>query len=74
MIKSVLEVLIYITQRVLFVAGMFGIPTLIIMFNISLKEKTITKRKLSKEKMAIYVYSIIMTGIVLAIILRKVGL
>lgn len=42
--------------------------------NITANKEIIKRRRLSSEKVGIYIYSIIITGILLAIFLRKAGL
>lgn len=72
MLKSIVCVLLYVIQRVLFVAIMIGVPTLITM--VSLKSgKLSVNTKIQRDKIYIYIYSIILTGILLAIALRKAG-
>lgn len=73
MLKSIVCVLLYVIQRVLFVAIMIGVPTLITM--VSFKGRKVNvNTKIQRDKIYIYIYSIILTGILLAIILKKVGL
>lgn len=73
MIKSIIAVLGYVLSRVLFVGVMVGLPTVLVylpkvIFN-GLNEK-------DQKKLAINIlfgYAVILTGILLAIVLRKVG-
>lgn len=73
MIKSVIAVLAYVLSRVLFVGAMVGLPTALVylpkvLFN-DLNEK-------DQKKLAINIlfgYAVVLTGIVLAIVLRKAG-
>lgn len=74
MIKSVIAVLAYVLSRVLFVVLMVGLPTALVylpklLFN-GLNEK-------DQKKFAINIlfgYATVLTGLLLAIVLRKVGL
>ena len=73
MFKSISGVMFYVIQRVLFVVIMIGLPTLITM--VSFKGRKVNvNTKIQRDKLYIYIYSIILTGILLAITLRKIGL
>lgn len=72
MFKSIAGVLFYVIQRVLFVIAMIGLPTLIT--TVSFKGRKVNvNAKIQRDKLYIYIYSIVLTGILLAIVLRKAG-
>lgn len=73
MFKNILDVLVYVISRIIFVAAMVGIPTLIACVSVSTKERKVNFKKIDMNRVLIYVYSIILTGIVLAIFLMKAG-
>lgn len=73
MFKSVSGVLFYVIQRVLFVVVMIGLPTLITMVSFKGKKLNVDT-KIQRDKLYIYIYSVILTGILLAITFRKLGL
>lgn len=73
MFISIRGVLFYVIQRVLFVIIMIGLPTLITM--VSFKERKVNvNTKIQRDKLYIYIYSIVLTGILLAILFRKAGI
>ena len=73
MIKSVIAVLGYVLSRVLFVAVMVGLPTATLCTPKVLQGLSESNQKTLAVRI-LYGYAIVLTGILLAIVLKKAGL
>lgn len=73
MFKSISGVLLYVVQRFLFVVIAIGLPTLITIVSFKGRKLNVNT-KIQRDKLYIYIYSVILTSVLLAIILRKLGL